>query len=81
MNAPILIKIIVGLAIIALIFTNKIVPYLRDKLFMSVSKSGYFTTILVITVVSVFGVAFNRYQKNEQKYAIEDNEKAKKGKG
>ena len=78
MNAPILIKIIVGLAIIALIFTNKIVPYLRDKLFMSVSKSGYFTTILVITVISVFGVAFNRYQKNEQKYAIEDNEKAKK---
>lgn len=63
MNAPILIKIIVGLAIIALIFTNKIVPYLRDKLFMSVSKSGYFTTILVITVISVFGVAFNRYQK------------------
>ena len=78
MNAPILIKIIVGLAIIALIFTNKIVPYLRDKLFMSVSKSGYFTTILVITVVSVFGVAFNRYQKNEQKYAIEDNDKQKR---
>ena len=45
---------------------------------MSVSNSGYFTTILVITVVSVFGVAYNRYQKNEQKYAIEDNEKAKK---
>ncbi|MDD3038879.1 hypothetical protein [Bacteroides sp.] len=78
MNASILIKIIVGLAIIALIFTNKIVPYLRDKLFMNVSKSGYLTTILVITVVSVFGVAFNRYQNNERKYAAEDNEKAKK---
>lgn len=78
MNAPILIKIIVGLAIIALIFTNKIVPYLRNKLFMNISKSGYLTTILVITVVSVFGIAFNRYQKNEQKYTVEDNEKAKK---
>lgn len=77
MNAPILIKIIVGLAIIALIFTNKIVPYLRDKLFMSVSKSGYFTTILVITVISVFGVAFNRYQKMNRNMLLKITRKQK----
>lgn len=78
MNAYILIKIIIGLAIIALIFTNKIVPYLRDKFFMNISKSGYFRIVLIITLVSVFGIAFNRYKENEQKYAAEDNEKAKK---
>lgn len=78
MSAHILIKIIVGLATIALIFTNKIVPYLRNFFFMNISKSGYFTTIIVVTAISVFGIAFNKYLKNEQKYAIEDNEKAHK---
>lgn len=78
MNAPILIKIIIGLAILALLFSNKIVPYLRDKFFMNVSKSGYITTILLIAVIAAFGVAINRYQNNERKYAAEDREKAKK---
>ncbi|MBF0728815.1 hypothetical protein [Bacteroides acidifaciens] len=78
MNAQLLIKFIIGLAIIALILTNKIVPYLRDKLFMNISKSGYFRIILAITVVSVFGVAFNNYQESKQKYTVADNEKVKK---
>lgn len=78
MNAPILIKIIIGLGILAVIFSYKIVPFLRDKLFMNISKSGYIATIIVIAVVSAFGVAINRYQNNERKYAAEDREKAKK---
>ncbi len=78
MNAQLLIKFIIGLAIIALILTNKIVPYLRDKLFMNISKSGYFRIILAITVVSVFGVAFNNYQESKQKYTVADNEKEKR---
>lgn len=78
MDAQILIKVIIALAIIALIFINKAVPYLRDKLFLNISKSGYFKLVSLIAVISIFGVAFNKYQEEKRKYAPEDTKEIKK---
>lgn len=80
MNAQLLIKIILIVAVVLLALSNKIVPYLRGKLFMNISKSGYLKLILLITVISVFGVAFNNYLRIERKYSAEDNAKAKEAK-
>ncbi|MFV0325310.1 MAG: hypothetical protein ACK5LF_13190 [Bacteroides xylanisolvens] len=78
MNTPLLIKIIVILAIIALCFVEKAIPFFKEKFDIALSKSGYLALISVVTVVLVFGIAFNKSQENERRYSAEDNEKAKK---
>ena len=59
MDAQLWIKIIVCLGIVALIFKDKVMDYLREKMLLNLSKSSYFRWVIGITVVIVFLVAFN----------------------
>ena len=76
MNAPLLIKIIVVIAIVALCLVEKAIPFIREKFMISLSKSGYFAVVSVVTMI--FTIAYNKSQTNEQQYSAEDSKKAKK---
>ena len=78
MNAPLLIKIIVVIAIVALCLVEKAIPFLREKFMISLSKSGYFAVVSVVTMILAFTIAYNKSQTNEQQYSAEDSKKAKK---
>jgi len=78
MNAPLLIKIIGILALVALCFVEKAIPFFKDKFNISLSRGGYLALVSVITIVFAFGIAFNKAQENERRYSAEDNDKYKK---
>lgn len=78
MNAPLLIKIIVVIAIVALCLVEKAIPFIREKFMISLSKSGYFAVVSVVTMILAFTIAYNKSQTNEQQYSAEDSKKAKK---
>lgn len=78
MNAPLLIKIIVVIAIVALCLVEKAIPFIREKFMISLSKSGYLAVVSVVTIILVFTIAYNKSQANEQQYSAEDSKKSKK---
>lgn len=45
---------------------------------ISLSKSGYFAVVSVVTMILAFTIAYNKSQTNEQQYSAEDSKKAKK---
>lgn len=59
MNAHIWIKIIICLAIVALIFKSKVIDFLRDKMLLNLSNSSYFKWVIGTTVLIVFILAYN----------------------
>ncbi|WP_195668837.1 hypothetical protein [Bacteroides intestinalis] len=59
MDAQLWIKIIVCLGIVALLFKEKIMDVLREKMLLTLSKSGYYRWVIGITVLIVFLIAFN----------------------
>lgn len=59
MDAQLWIKIIVCLGIVALLFKDKIMDVLREKMLLTPSKSTYYRWVIGATVLIVFLIAFN----------------------
>lgn len=68
MEAQLIIKIIVVLAVIALILHKKMISLLENKLSLKLSNSTYYRIIIISTACIVFFVAFNKYQKDIAPY-------------
>lgn len=77
MDAKIMIIIIVILSIAALLFTDKAIIWIKDKLLLSLSKSTYYRWVVCITVLLVFIIAFNTKEQQVQSPDYRDDKKEK----
>lgn len=72
MDAKVIIIIVVLLSIAALVYTNKAIIWINDKLFLNLSKSTYYRWIVCITALLVFIIAFNTEEQQVQSYDYRD---------